>query len=50
MLVKNEQVLKIKGLPKIIEKHMMNNKRFILTVNEDKVVQLWKLDDLNMVK
>ena len=50
MLVKDEQVVKIKGLPKIVDKHIMNNKRFVLTVNEDKVVQLWKLDDLNMVK
>ena len=50
MLVKDEQVMKIKGLPKIVDKHMMNNKRFVLTVNEDKLVQLWKLDDLEMVK
>lgn len=50
MLVKNDQVVKIRGLPKIVDKHMMNNKRFVLTVNEDKVVQLWKLDDLNVVK
>lgn len=50
MLVKDDQVMKIKGLPKIVEKHIMNNKRFVLTVNEDKLVQLWKLDDLEMVK
>ena len=50
MLVKDDQVMKIKGLPKIVDKHIMNNKRFVLTVNEDKLVQLWKLDDLEMVK
>ena len=50
MLVKDEQVVRIRGLPKIVDKHIMNNKRFVLTVNEDKVVQLWKLDDLNLVK
>lgn len=34
----------------MIEKHMMNNKRFALTVNEDKEVQMWKLDQLECVK
>ena len=32
------------------EYHMMNNKRFVLTLNENKLVQLWKLDDLKLVK
>lgn len=50
MLVKDEKVMKVKGLPKIVDKHMMNNKRFVLTVDENKLVQLWKLDDLEMVK
>lgn len=50
MLVKSDQVIKLKGLPKLLDKHIMNNKRFVLTVNEDKMVQLWKLDDLEMVK
>lgn len=50
MLVKSDQVMKIRGQPKIVDKHIMNNKRFALTVNEKKTVQLWKLDDLEMVK
>ncbi len=28
---------------------MMNNKRFVLTQNEDKLVQLWQLDALEKV-
>ena len=34
----------------MIDRHIMNNKRFVLTQREDKVVQLWKLDELKMVK
>ena len=42
--------LKFIGMPKMIDRHIMNNKRFVLTQREDKVVQLWKLDELKMVK
>ena len=38
------------GDAKILERHQMNNKRFVLTVNEDKLVQLWKLDECQMVR
>ena len=48
-MVKANQVVKITGEPKIVDKHQMNNKRFVLTQNEDKVPQLWKLDELRMV-
>eukprot|EP00353_Schmidingerella_taraikaensis_P014724 CAMPEP_0185572254 /NCGR_PEP_ID=MMETSP0434-20130131/4209_1 /TAXON_ID=626734 ORGANISM="Favella taraikaensis, Strain Fe Narragansett Bay" /NCGR_SAMPLE_ID=MMETSP0434 /ASSEMBLY_ACC=CAM_ASM_000379 /LENGTH=194 /DNA_ID=CAMNT_0028188051 /DNA_START=1181 /DNA_END=1766 /DNA_ORIENTATION=+ len=47
-LVKDHEVMRIRGEPKLIEKHMMNNKRFALTVNEEKKVQLWKLDTLEL--
>ena len=42
--------MRVKGEPRMIDKHLMNNKRFALTVNEDKQVQMWKLDQLECVK
>ena len=36
-IVKDEQVMSHKGQPRIMDKHLMNNKRFVLTVNEDKL-------------
>ena len=49
-LVKANEVIKVKGMPKIVDKHQMNNKRFILTLDEEDAVELWKLDELSCVK
>lgn len=49
-LVTEDQVIRVKGSPKLVDKHVFNNKRFALTVNEKKLVQLWKLDDLEVVQ
>jgi len=37
-LVSPDQVLSIAGSPKLVDKHIMNNKRFALTVNENKLI------------
>jgi hypothetical protein len=39
----------IKGEPKIVDKHIMNNKRYALTVDSEKSVKLWQLDLLEKV-
>ena len=33
----------------MVEYHMMNNRRFVLTRNEDNLVELWQLDTLQKV-
>ena len=38
------------GEPRVIEYHMMNNRRFALTRNELERVSLWQLDNLKLVK
>ena len=35
-IVKDHDVVHIKGEPRMVDKHMMNNKRFALTVNSAK--------------
>lgn len=50
MLVPPSKVLQVPGGVKIVDFHLMNNKRFALTVDEAKKVKLWKLDDLEVVK
>ena len=50
VMVQPHQVMKYPGLPKLIEYHMMNNKRFVLTQDEQKHVQLWKLDELSLAR
>ena len=40
----------IGGLPKLVDYHIMNNKRFVLTVDERGLVQLWQAETGNCVK
>jgi len=37
------------GLPNIIDYHILNNKRFVLTKDVINVVQLWQLDTLKCI-
>ena len=39
----------LKGLPEINEYHLMNNKRYVLTNNSEKKVQLWEVDSGKVV-
>ena len=38
------------GLPKLVDYHIMNNKRFVLTANEEGLAQLWQADTAECVK
>ena len=38
------------GLPKLVDYHIMNNKRFVLTANEEGLTQLWQADTAECVK
>ena len=40
----------VPGEPRVIEYHMMNNRRFVLTRDENEDVVLWQLDTLQLVK
>lgn len=37
-------------MPKLVDYHIMNNKRFILTVDEQDLVQLWQAETASCVK
>jgi len=36
--------VEIEGLPWLVDYHIMNNKRYVLTVDSSKKVQLWECD------
>ena len=37
-------------MPKLVDYHIMNNKRFILTVDQEDLVQLWQAETASCVK